>query len=90
MDFADAEGHTALHAACAFGLTDCVRMLIQAGASLNLPDCIQSHKLGNTPTQSHQMRSVGLVSSGCAGLAAQGRSPTKHPWVLTSVRTRSN
>ena len=38
VDFADAEGHTALHAACAFGSTDCVRMLIQAGASLNLAD----------------------------------------------------
>ena len=54
MDFADAEGHTALHAACAFGSTDCVRMLIQAGASLNLPDCIQSHKLAlATHRQSH-------------------------------------
>ena len=38
VDFADVDGHTALHAACAFGYADCVRMLIQAGASLSLPD----------------------------------------------------
>ena len=29
---------TALHAACAFGYADCVRMLIAAGASLSLRD----------------------------------------------------
>ena len=38
LDFADVDGHTALHAACAFGYADCVRMLIAAGASLSLPD----------------------------------------------------
>ena len=34
----DVDGHTALHAACAFGYADCVRMLIAAGASLSLRD----------------------------------------------------
>ena len=38
LDFVDVDGHTALHAACAFGYADCVRMLIAAGASLSLRD----------------------------------------------------
>ena len=38
IDFADSERHTALHAACAFGYEDCVRLLIQAGATLDMAD----------------------------------------------------
>ena len=38
IDFADSERHTALHAACAFGYEDCVSLLIQAGATLDMAD----------------------------------------------------
>ena len=38
IDFADSERHTALHAACAFGYEDCVNLLIQAGATLDMAD----------------------------------------------------
>ena len=38
VDFADPDGHTALHAASAFGHKDCVELLIQAGAKLDASD----------------------------------------------------
>ena len=55
IDFADSEGHTAMHAACTFGYMDCVRMLIDAGATLDVPDhegatAIDGARMSRSPT----------------------------------------
>ena len=68
VDFADPDGHTALHAASAFGHKDCVELLIQGGAKLDTPD-----NEGATPldgarmsrTESATQCASLLVDAGC-------------------------
>lgn len=62
VDFADADGHTALHAASAFGHTECVELLIKAGARLDTPD-----KEGATPLDGARMNES-ESSTQCASL----------------------
>jgi len=54
LDFADFDGHTALHAACAFGYEECARLLIQAGATLDMVDAE-----GATPLDGARMMGTG-------------------------------
>ena len=81
IDFADSERHTALHAACAFGYEDCVRLLIQAGATLDMAD-----DEGDTPLDGALMASSDSGKACVDLLLAAGAKETLQGLVTPSTR----
>ena len=81
IDFADSERHTALHAACAFGYEDCVRLLIQAGATLDMAD-----DEGDTPLDGALMASSDSGKACVDLLLAAGAKETPQGLVTPSTR----
>lgn len=81
VDFADPDGHTALHAASAFGHKECVELLIQAGAKLDAPD-----NEGATPldgaimsrSESTTQCASLLVDAGCLWVSRQSAPEVPH------------
>ena len=82
IDFADSERHTALHAACAFGYEDCVRLLIQAGATLDMAD-----DEGDTPLDGALMASSDSGKVCADLLLAAGAKETPQGLVTPLTRT---
>ena len=82
LDFVDVDGHTALHAACAFGYVDCVRMLIAAGASLSLRD----HE-GSTALDGARMAETD-AGEACASMMMEAGAREGNAQVLDVESTR--